>query len=482
MGSGRLSPRVYGFIICYFLLQLKQFQSQNQADVGLDPTTSQDGSISDHPSERSTNNNSGSEENSTSQDSKKLPEIQPPPITSLFDLLSAQIEKPLDKFLKPHTVEASPPASTPQTVDPVSSTSQTELDVERQRNHELSIQLLNQNTQIEQLRSQVQRLNIENSTKVTMEIGPLQQQLQSHVQTIGVLVGEKAELAAGLAKFQSLARQKIAEVEELQGRLNASRHRVQVLERDVSSAKTSSDRIEETQQKLCSELETGQEQLKQKQRQIEEITEECSELRRSLTMRANETDTLNKQLNDTRSLLSLAQLRVEQLTAGDGVHLDDSKIEQLAQQKIASERQVTELQHIVSQLGAERDQANQQYQNYVQTLNKEIGNLAQQLQSYVADNERLSQREESLVRHVGELERQMQQQMAKQKNFQKSHKEANLEQHPDHAVWSSRFEELEKEKAKLNVRNPFLVCFICINNFFFNSRNHFKPKSRNLLA
>lgn len=372
--------------------------------------------------------------------------VQPTaPIASLLDMLAAQIDKP-----KPPAVQVQ--ASNP---DP-SLQSNNELEIERKRNHELSVQLLNQNTQIEQLRSQIQLLTAENSTKVTTEIGPLQQQLQSHVQTIGVLVGEKAELAAGLAKFQSLARQKITEVEELQGRLNASRHRVQVLERDISTAKSSSERIEETQQKLCSELESGQEQLKLRQKQLDELNEECSELRRSLSRRTTETDSLNTELHEIRAHLSLAQLRVEQLTAGDGIQLDDSKIEQLAQQKLAFERQVVELQQIVQQLGAERDQANQQYQNYVQTLNKEIGQLAQQLQTYVTDNERLAQREESLVRHVGELERQMQQQMVKQKTFQKSHQEANLEQNPEHSVWKGRVSELEKEKNDLNVSFFFI--------------------------
>lgn len=361
-------------------------------------------------------------------------------------MLSAQIGKPkqVDGTQVDLSLPYQTPAATGRQID--------DLEIERQRNHELSVQLLNQNTQIEQLRSQIQRLGVENSTKVTMEIGPLQQQLQSHVQTIGVLVGEKAELAAGLAKFQSLARQKITEVEELQGRLNASRHRVQSLERDISTAKASSERIDETQQKLCSELESGHEQLKIKQRQLDDLTEECSELRRSLSRRTADTDLLNTQIHEIRGELSLAQLRVEQLTAGDGIHLDDSKIEQLAQQKISFERQVVELQQIVQQLGAERDQANQQYQNYVQTLSNEIAQLAQQLQTSVADNERLEQREESLIRHVGELERQMQQQMAKQKDFKKSHQEAILENHPEHAAWKERVDVLEREKSELNVR------------------------------
>lgn len=389
--------------------------------------------MSDQPSEQS-----GTDDHVT--EVREVAAVPTPPIATLLDLLAAQIDTAGDRQSKPHP--------------PTANGSPDELAVERQRNHDLSAQLLQQNEQIEQLRVQVQQLNVENNSKVTAaaDTAPLHQQLQSHVQTIGVLVGEKAELAAALAKFQSLAREKITEVEELQGRLNASRHRVQVLEKDTTAAKTASDRFAETQQKLCSELEHGQEQLKQKQRQLDELNEECGELRRSLARRTAETDALRTDQHDMRAQLSLAQLRVEQFTAGDdGCPLDDSKIEQLAAQSSSAERQVVELQHVLQQVGAERDQANQQYQNYVHTLNQEMGEMAQRLQSCVADNERLAQREESLVRHVGELERQMQQQMAKQKNFQQSHQEANWGASAECAEWTARVAALEVAKTELSV-------------------------------
>lgn len=88
-----------------------------------------------------------------------------------------------------------------------------ELTVERQRNSELTSSLRSQISLFESLQNEMQMLKVASSTRSTMELGPLQEQLRAHVQTIGVLVGEKAELAAGLNKFQGLAKQKCEEVE-----------------------------------------------------------------------------------------------------------------------------------------------------------------------------------------------------------------------------------------------------------------------------
>lgn len=332
-----------------------------------------------------------------------------------------------------------------------------ELNVERHRNHELSVQLLNKSSHIEELKNEIQRLRIENSTKVTMEIGPLQEQLNAHVQTIGVLVGDKAELIASLNKFQGLAKEKINEVEELQGRLSASRHRVQLLEKDIGSIKSSHDKYDSSQQRLCTELEGAQEELRTLKKQIDDTVDERAELKQKLSIKSKEIDRLDAELTATKSDLNISQLRVEQFSAGDVIE-SDTKIETLSQQKNFFEQQVHELQKMVQQIGSDRDQASQQYQNYVQQLTKESATLAQKIQEYAVDNERLAKREDSLVKHVGDLERQIQQQIAKQKNYKDIQKEeilrtegkSNDEQLPELAV---KCEQLELTKTQLEVHS-----------------------------
>jgi hypothetical protein len=59
-----------------------------------------------------------------------------------------------------------------------------------------------------QLQVEMDQLRTESEARVTRETGPIQEQLQLHVQTVGILVGEKTELQAALTKSQNIAKQK----------------------------------------------------------------------------------------------------------------------------------------------------------------------------------------------------------------------------------------------------------------------------------
>lgn len=337
-----------------------------------------------------------------------------------------------------------------------------ELNVEQQKTHELNVLILNQNSQIATLQNEIEKSKLNNSTQLTMEIGPLQEQLQSHVQTIGILVGEKAELSAALNTYQTLAKSKVTEIEELQGRLNASRHRVQVLEKEIGTVRSSYEKYDSSQQRLCNELEHSQEIIVKLKKHLDDSNEQVSELKQKVSLKSKDIENMEINLAQIKSDLSLSQLRVEQFSAGDSIETD-SKIETLMQQKLFFEQQVQDLQKMVQQLGTERDQSSQQYQNYVQQLNKETASLAQQLHEYVADNERLSKREESLVKHVGELERQIQQQIARQKTIKDVQQHDVVTGPPQQtdagADLNNRIEQLEGAKAALEVRitNSILI-------------------------
>jgi uncharacterized coiled-coil DUF342 family protein len=54
----------------------------------------------------------------------------------------------------------------------------------------------------------------------------------------------------------------------------------------------------------------------------------------------------------------------------------DRQLEALHQQKVSLEKQVADLQQTVKSVGSERDQASQQYQQYVQQLNGQLQTLA----------------------------------------------------------------------------------------------------------
>jgi chromosome segregation ATPase len=105
----------------------------------------------------------------------------------------------------------------------------------------------------------------------------------------------------------------VGEVEELQGRLKASRYRVMDLEKEVSSLQVTNEGLE----KVVHELSCECDKLKLENNticgQLSEREEEISELHQKLNARMNDYVILQQELQEKSSQLSLTQLRVQQV-------------------------------------------------------------------------------------------------------------------------------------------------------------------------
>ncbi|XP_053684050.1 golgin subfamily A member 2-like [Sabethes cyaneus] len=301
------------------------------------------------------------------------------------------------------------------------------LNAQKLENDELRLRLRNNQSVVEELKNEIDKLKLENSTKVTSELGPIQEQLRMQIQAVGALVGEKAELTATVSKYQSLVREKTTENDELQNRLKASRGAVQKLEKELESIKQSGNRFEDLERTIKNQLNEYQDEANKFRKLYEDLQEDLGELKQKLQVRNQEFQSAQRQLEQAQSELGLAKLRVEQLSSDDDMD-SNMKIEALSQQNLIKAQQIKDLQEIIKQIGNERDQSNQQYQNYVLHLNKEVSNLADKIQELTEENNRLSTREDNLVRHVGELERQIQQQMVKAKLYASQQQEDTVEE------------------------------------------------------
>uniref|UniRef100_A0A182P5P7 Golgin subfamily A conserved domain-containing protein n=1 Tax=Anopheles epiroticus TaxID=199890 RepID=A0A182P5P7_9DIPT len=290
-----------------------------------------------------------------------------------------------------------------------------QLNAEKLENDELRLRLRNNQSVVDELKLEIDKLRLENNTRLTVELGPLQEQLQMQIQAVGVLVGEKAELTASLGKCKSLLQERSAETEELQRRLSETTATVQALERELREAKSHSQRYEQLEETISSQVGEYQREADRFRKLHEELQEDLAELRQKLTVRNEEYQTAQQTLEQTRSELGLAKIRIDQLTTDDGQDFN-AKIESLTQQNLIKAQQIKDLQDVIKQIGTERDQSSQQYQNYVLHLNKEISNLAEKIQELTDENNRLSKSEEAAVRFANELERQIQQQLQKQQS------------------------------------------------------------------
>uniref|UniRef100_A0A2M4CY12 Putative golgin subfamily protein a member 2 n=1 Tax=Anopheles darlingi TaxID=43151 RepID=A0A2M4CY12_ANODA len=334
-----------------------------------------------------------------------------------------------------------------------------QLNAQRLENDELRLRLRNNQSLVDELQIEIERLRVENSTRVTMELGPLQEQLQLQIQAVGVLVGEKAELTSSLAKCQSLVKERTVAYEELHSRLVASESTVKQLSRQLEEVRSEGQRYERLEETIGTQVAEYQREAERFRKLHDDLQEDLAELRQKLNVRNEEYQGAQLALEQTRSDLALARIRIDQLSGTDGEGHEDSnaKIESLTQQNMIKAQQLKDLQEMVKQIGAERDQSNQQYQSYVLHLNKEIANLAEKIVELTNENNKLAKSEEAAVRFANELERQIQQQLQRQQTLTQAARDTSdaqaQEQQPHEdaaykqklAALQKRYDELERE-------------------------------------
>ena len=71
-------------------------------------------------------------------------------------------------------------------------------------------------------------------------------------------------------------------------------------------------------------------------------------------------------------------------------------------------------QAMVQQMTQDKEQANLQYQNYVQHLNAEVSSLSDKNAELQEENTRLQARDKQLIDHIGTLEKEIQRNIARQ--------------------------------------------------------------------
>lgn len=321
------------------------------------------------------------------------------------------------------------------------------LQSEKIRNEELNFKTQNQATTIEELRLENQKLQYEKTMNVGVNVENLQEQLQNHIKTVGILVGEKSELTASLNKTQNIIREKSIEVDELQSRLSASRHKVSELEKELTQSKTSCDRLSQSQQKLLSEMEQFQDEINRLTIQYRDSMEENEMLNQKINLKSKEIQDLQENLNQKTSEINMLQLRVEQLKYGETNPGDESQIVALQRQKDNYEQQIVEYQKLVEQIRSEKDQTSQHYQSYLQNLNNQTSSLATRVEELTYEKEKLVKREEELVKHIGVLEKSLQHQMnEKDERIEKQLEVVRDEKMEEQCkVLSERIVELENE-------------------------------------
>lgn len=227
----------------------------------------------------------------------------------------------------------------------------------------------------------------------------LQNERKMNLNLIEILVQEKTDLLASNKKSELLNA-------ELENRLRASRHRVKELEAVVSS------RMET--EKIPPKAPQNEDVIK---RLTESFEDQKKEMQQKLAQKSVELENLQKNFDHLTTELHLASVKIQQLSdTSSPVEISNdsqAKIELLIQDNRIKQQQIEELNKTIEQISKDREISDTQYQNYVTFLSKEMESLKE-------NSNILTDREENLVKHIGELERQIQQQISKQHSIAKN--------------------------------------------------------------
>ncbi|KAK8402432.1 hypothetical protein O3P69_000682 [Scylla paramamosain] len=218
------------------------------------------------------------------------------------------------------------------------------------------------------------------------EVESLREQLQVHIQTIGILVAEKSELESKLTQADHARKRKAEEVNELEGRLSASRQRVREVEAklaEVTGDRNNTTGLLETHQK---ELEASKATNLKTNKLCDELRATVAELMERLSVKTQDFDKLLTQLSNTKSQLAMANLHNQQLRDNVG----ESQLEKVLAEHRETQKQLEASQTELARASTENSQMAAHYQHYTAELTAQTQMLQEQIAQLTSEKEELT--------------------------------------------------------------------------------------------
>ncbi|XP_059870049.1 golgin subfamily A member 2 isoform X3 [Delphinus delphis] len=278
------------------------------------------------------------------------------------------------------------------------------------RYQELSVAMDSSNLTNKQLSSKIEQLKQEKQEtldrlekekkefekKLVKEQGALREQLQVHIQTIGILVSEKTELQTALAHTQQAARQKAEELEDLANCLRSSRQRVGELERTLSAVSTQQKQADRYNKELTKERDALRLDLYKNNKSNEDLKQQTSELEEKLRVMAKEKAAMQLGMEELQKKVEMSELLLRQFSSQPTAD-SSQQLQQALNEQAQLETHVEQLKDSLKQLQAERDQ-------YVVNMKEENAVWQQKMQQMLEQMGKLREEKECSMSQVRELE------------------------------------------------------------------------------
>ncbi|KAF3424943.1 hypothetical protein E2986_09406 [Frieseomelitta varia] len=310
--------------------------------------------------------------------------------------------------------------------------------------NELHIELSNAHNRISELETKLEGKETEFQIQLAREVNPLKEQLQVHAQTTGILIAEKAELTAALNQAQQSVRQTSEEAEEMTKKLKNSQFRIAEFEKEISAIKNNNEELRKNIHQIQNDYDSVNNKMFELRKEKEDLNLEASELKQKLNLKKTELIAMQQELQEKTALLSLSELRIQQVMKVATTTEEEKHAVNLLEQELA---QTKESLRIVS---TEKDEANKQYQNYVKQLDAQQAKLSEEIKTQKRIIEDAQQREESYMQRISELERQLQQEREKVENLSSLQDRKNKIDETDQ-LKNMELIELTLEQEKLHI-------------------------------
>lgn len=221
------------------------------------------------------------------------------------------------------------------------------------------------------------------------EVENLREQLQVHIQTIGILVAEKSELDSKLTHSDHALKRKAEEVNELEGRLSASRQRVREVEASLAEAASQRDNNSSLLETRLKELEASKVTSSRTNKLCDELRAAVDELTERLNVKTQDYDKLFSQLTDTKSQLAMANLNLQQLRDSIGEEAQ-TQLERVATEHTETKRKLEAAQAALTQASTDNSQMAAHYQHYTAQLAAQTQALQEQVTQLTSEKEEMA--------------------------------------------------------------------------------------------
>uniref|UniRef100_A0A671QRN6 Golgin subfamily A member 2-like n=1 Tax=Sinocyclocheilus anshuiensis TaxID=1608454 RepID=A0A671QRN6_9TELE len=279
------------------------------------------------------------------------------------------------------------------------------LDSSALTNAQLTSKLETLTKQSQELSDQLQKERKEFEQKFTKEQGAIREQLQVHIQTIGILVSEKSELQTALSYTQQAVRHKTAgEAEDLSSRLQASKQRVSELERTLSTVSTQQKQFEKHNKELEKERDSLRLEVFRVCCMNMESRQQSSELSEQLKLRVNENNGLKQEVDELHKRLEMADVMLQQFSSQSGPPSEGQQVQLLLEEKHQLEAHAAQLMESVAQLQVERDQYSGQIQEEGRLWRDKTEQLLSQVRLMSEERDSTAAQIQELQEKITELE------------------------------------------------------------------------------